>query len=647
MAKVRVYELAKNMGLESKELLKQLHELGVEVRSHMSALDEETAKLVLETVKEEKKEEKEERKKLEVREGITVGELAGEIGVKPNELIKKLMQCNIFASLNEKLKRSTIEIVSKKFGFEIDVPTTVIPARVVKGKVKKEKREEEEEETAKLVPRFPIVTIMGHVNHGKTSLLDAIRDTNVAKSEKGGITQHIGACKIKLKGGEVVFLDTPGHEAFTSMRARGAQVTDIVVLVVAADDGVMPQTVEAIDHARAAGVPIVVVINKIDKPGVDPDRIKTELREYELIVEEFGGKTICVNVSATKKQGLDGLLEMLLMEAEMLELKANPDGLARGTIVEARLDRQRGAVATVLIQKGNLRVGDFFVAGTFEGKVRAMLDDHGKRITQALPSTPVEVLGFTGVPNAGDNFHACKTEKEAKDIALEARIEKREGTLHHAHHITLDELYEEIQTGKLKELKIIVKGDVQGSVEALVESLAGLGGDQVKVNVIHGGAGEINESDVMLASASNAIIIGFHVGQGEKAKWVAKEENVDIRTYHVIYDVISDIKKALEGLLEPEIVEVSVGKLEIRQVFETSKGTVAGSYVLEGKVSRDSPAKVLRESEEIYRGKIQSLRRFKESVKEIEAGYECGIVITGFSDYKTGDIIEAFRTEKK
>ena len=638
-AKLRVYELAKELGLESKKLILEMEKLGVEVRSHMSSIDEDTAKLARDSLKADK-EEKKEQDKIRVTEGLTVGQLSEKIGVKPNELIKKLMQQNIFASLNEKLKRSALEAASKKFGFEI-----AAPAR--QERKPPPKKAEEKEDVGKFPTRPPIVTVMGHVNHGKTSLLDAIRNTSVTKGEKGGITQHIGACSVRVKNGEVVFLDTPGHEAFTSMRARGAQVTDIVVLVVAADDGVMPQTLEAIDHARAAGVPIVVAVNKIDKAGADPNHIKRQLQEHDVVAEEFGGETVCLNVSATKKQGLDELLEMLLLEAEMLELKANPEGHAAGTIIEAKLDRQKGPVATVLVRKGKLKIGDFFVAGTFEGKVRAMIDDRGKRIEQATPSTPVEVLGFTGVPNAGDDFQAFKTEKKAREIAMERALQKREEDLRRAHHITLDELFEQIDTGELKELKIIVKGDVQGSVEALVQSLEGLSGDEVKVSVIHAGVGEINESDVMLASASDAIVIGFHAGQSEKAKRLGKEEHVDIRTYHVIYDIITDISKALEGLLEPEIVEVGVGKAEVRQVFDTSKGIIAGSYVIEGKILRNYQAKLLRENKEIHRSKISSIRRFKENVNEVETGFECGISLAGFDDLQEGDIIEVFKMEEK
>ena len=640
MAKLRVYELAKELGLESKELIRKLEKLGVEVRSHMSSLDEDTAKLVRDSLKADK-EEKGEQEKIRVAEGLTVGQLSEKIGVKPNELIKKLMQQNIFASLNEKLKRSALEIASKKFGFEIVTPTRQ------ERKPPPPKKEEREEEVGDFPTRPPIVTVMGHVNHGKTSLLDAIRDTAVAKAEKGGITQHIGACRVRVKNGEVIFLDTPGHEAFTSMRARGAQVTDIVVLVVAADDGVMPQTLEAIDHARAADVPIVVAVNKIDKAGADSNRIKRQLQEHDVVAEELGGKTVCVNVSATKKEGLDELLEMLLLEAEMLELKANPEGHATGTIIEAKLDKQKGPVATVLVRKGKLGIGDFFVAGTFEGKVRAMIDDRGRKVNQATPSIPVEVLGFTGVPNAGDDFQAFRTEKKVREVAMGRALQKREEDLCRAHHITLNELFEQIQTGKLKELKIIVKADVQGSGEALVQSLEKLGGDEVKVSVIHSGVGEINESDVMLASASDAIVVGFHVGQGEKAKRLSKEEDVDVRTYHVIYDVITDISKALEGLLEPEIVETGVGKAEVRRVFETSKGIIAGSYVIEGRILRDYQAKLLRENEEIHRGKISSVRRFKENVNEVEAGFECGISLAGFDDIQEGDIIEVFKMEEK
>jgi translation initiation factor IF-2 len=635
MEKTRVYELAKKLGMGSKVLVEKLQKLGVEVKSHMSSLDGETVGLVLDSLKTEE----EKREKIKVSENLTVGQLAGKIGIKPNEIIKKLMQRNIFASLNEKLNKSSMEIASKEFEFE------VVSHLPVKEKI--QRKEETKEEIEKLAPRPAIVTVMGHVNHGKTSLLDSIRNTNVVRGEKGGITQHIGADKVKVKNGEVVFLDTPGHEAFTSMRARGANVTDIVILVVAADDGVMPQTIEAIDHAHAAGVPIIVAINKIDKPGADPDRIKRELREHGVAVEEFGGKTICVNISATQKKGLDELMEMLLLEAEMLELKANPDGFAEGTVIESKLDVRRGTVATVLVQKGKLKIGDYFVAGVFEGKVRAMNDYRGKKLNQADPSTPVEVMGLTGIPNAGDSFQAFGTDKESREIALQRRLLKREEDTGSIHHITLDELYGQIQNGKLKELKLIVKGDVHGSVEVLVQSLEGLSGNGVNLKVLHAGTGEINESDVMLASASDAIVIGFHVGQREKAKRLGKEENVDIRTYHVIYDVISDIKKALEGLLEPEIVEVRVGRAEIRQVFETSKGKIAGSYVIEGKIVRDSPAKIIRENNEIYRSKISSIRRFKENVNEVETGFECGISITGFEDLQEGDIVETFKMEEK
>lgn len=644
MEKVRVYELAKKLEIGSKVLIEKLQKLGVEVKSHMSSLDGETVELVLDSLKVEGKEKAAEKKEeqISVNENLTVGQLAGKIGIKPNEIIKKLMQRNIFASLNEKLNKSAMGVASKEFGFEVG---SHVPA---KEKIPKKKEEEgEEEEAGNLLPRSAIVTIMGHVNHGKTSLLDSIRNTNVVRGEKGGITQHIGADKVKVKNGEVVFLDTPGHEAFTSMRARGANVTDIVILVVAADDGVMPQTIEAIDHAHAADVPIVVAINKIDKPGTDPEQIKRELQEHGVIVEEFGGKTICVNISATQKKGLDELMEILLLEAEMLELKANPDGFAKGTIIEAKLDVRRGPVATVLVQKGELKIGDYFVAGVFEGKVRAMNDYRGKKLNKAGPSTPVEVMGFAGIPNAGDSFQSFGTDKESREVALQRQLLKREEDMKSIHHVTLDELYGQIQSGKLKELNLIVKGDVHGSVEALVQSLEGLSGNGVNLKVLHTGTGEINESDVMLASVSNAIIIGFHVGQGEKVKRLGKEENVDIRTYHVIYDVISDIKKALEGLLEPEIIEVRAGRAEIRQVFDTSKGKIAGSYVIEGKIVRDSPAKIIRENDEIYRSKISSIRRFKENVNEVETGFECGISVTGFEDFQEGDIVETFKMEEK
>jgi translation initiation factor IF-2 len=489
---------------------------------------------------------------------------------------------------------------------------------------------------------------MGHVDHGKTSLLDAIRETKVTESEAGGITQHIGAYKVNLKGKDIVFLDTPGHEAFTSMRARGAKVTDIVVLVVAADDGVMPQTIEAINHAKAANVPIVVSVNKIDKPEANPSKVKNELAEYGIIPEEWGGQNIFVEVSAKQRLGIENLLEMILLQAEVIELKANPDKHARGTIIEARLDRGRGPVATVLVQSGTLNVGDAFLAGTFAGKVRALNNDNGRKINSAGPSTPVEVIGFSDVPSSGDIFTVVDDEKRARQVALLRQQKQKLAAIAKTKKLTLDELYAKIKEGEIKELSIIIKGDVQGSVEAIKDALENISHPQVKVRVIHFSAGGINESDVMLATASNAIIIGFNVRPELKASQIAEKEGVDIRLYNVIYEAIEDVKKALEGLLEPTLKEKILGRAEVRQTFPISRvGTVAGCYVLDGFMTRTSDGlRVIRDNIVVYEGKMSSLKRFKEDVKEVQTGYECGIMIENFNDIKIGDIIENYIIEK-
>jgi len=498
-----------------------------------------------------------------------------------------------------------------------------------------------------LVRRPPVVTIMGHVDHGKTSLLDAIRETNVIAGEAGGITQHIGAYDVELNGRKITFLDTPGHEAFTAMRARGAKVTDIVILVVAADDGVMPQTREAVNHSKAAGVPIIVAINKIDKPGSKPERVRQELMELGLVSEEWGGDTIFVEVSAKKRINLPELLEMVLLQADVLDLKSNPDKPARGTIIEAKLDRGRGPVATVLVQEGTIKVGDYFVAGFQSGRVRAMQNYRGDKILNAGPAMPVEVIGFTGVPDTGDVFVSLADEKQAKEIAAHRAQKIRETELAKSSKLSLEQLYEKIQKGEVKDLNVIVKGDVQGSVEAVSESLRKLTTDAIRLNVIHASVGAITETDVNLATASNAIILGFNVRPEVKAQNLAEKEGVDLRLYNIIYDAVDDIKKAMEGLLEPTLKEKHLGRAEIREVFSVPKvGNVAGCFVLDGKMVRNARVRLLRDNVVIFEGKMSSLRRFKDDMKDVASGYECGIGLENYNDIKIGDIIEAFDIEK-
>ncbi|MBI3592621.1 MAG: translation initiation factor IF-2 [Nitrospirae bacterium] len=578
------------------------------------------------------------KKSIKLEEGTTVKAFADMIGQKISDVIKKLMELGYMATVNQPIDMDAAMLVAEGFGTKVETVSAeqldVIEAVV--------------EEAADLFPRPPVVTIMGHVDHGKTSLLDAIRETKVTETEAGGITQHIGAYKISLQGKNITFLDTPGHEAFTALRARGAKVTDIVVLVVAADDGVMPQTVEAIDHSRAANVPIVVAINKIDKPEANPKRVKTELAERGVLAEDWGGQNIFVEVSAKKKLGIEHLLEMILLQAEVMELKANPNRHARGTIIEAKLDRGRGPVATVLIQSGTLKIGDAFVAGAASGRVRALIDDTGKKIQEAVPSTPVEVIGFSEVPTAGDVFVSVEDEKKARQIAL-ARLQKqRLAEIARHRKLTLDELYAKIKEGQIKELNIVIKGDVQGSVEAIKQSLEGITHSEVKVRVIHASAGGINESDVMLAAASNAIIIGFNVRPELKASQIAEKEGVDIRLYNIIYEAIEDVKKALEGLLEPTLKEKVLGRAEVRQAFQVSRlGTIAGCYVIDGTINRTSDGiRVIRDNIVIYEGKLSSLKRFKEDVKEVQTGYECGIMIENFNDLKVGDVLENYIIEK-
>ncbi len=574
---------------------------------------------------------------IRIAEVIPVGDLAKRMGVKGGELIKKLMDIGVMANINQVIDADLAALVASEFGYEVEKTSLELQGIL-------EKKEDLPEQ---LRPRPPVVTVMGHVDHGKTMLLDAIRKTNVVEGEAGGITQHIGAYDVELENGHVVFIDTPGHEAFTAMRARGAQVTDIVVLVVAADDGVMPQTKEAIDHARAANVPIVVAINKIDKPNANPEKVKKELADLGLIPEKWGGSTLFAEVSAKQRTGIKELLELVLLQAEILELKANPDKPARGTIIEAKLDKGRGPVATVLVQEGTLRSGDPFIAGAHYGRVRALFNDRGYKVSEAGPSTPVEVLGFDDVPEAGESFIVVTDERMAKEVSLYRQEKIRQKELSKLSKVSLEELYEKIKKGEVKELNVIIKADVQGSIEAVREALKKLHTEEVKVNILHDAVGGITETDVNLASASNAIIIGFNVRPVPKAVLLAEQEKVDIRTYSVIYDAISDIKKALEGLLEPTYKEHLLGRAQVIQLFNIRKvGTIAGSLILDGKVMRGSHARVLRDSVVVYDGRIASLKRFKDDIKECVQGLECGIWIENFNDIKIGDIIESYEMEE-
>lgn len=686
MSKIRVYELAKELNISSKKLIEMLmEEFNVEVKNHMSVIEDEDAELIKEFLTgvdtEELKDDNDDKKKsivdeyedilseevnkgnkkkkktkkqiaaekakaeqefaentiLEIGETITVKELADMLKKPYADVIKNLMFLGIMAAVNQEIDYNTAEKLCEKYEIMCE---------------KKEESSEletlnvEEEDDENLVKRPPIVTVMGHVDHGKTSLLDAIRKTKVIDSEAGGITQHIGAYTVTINGEKITFLDTPGHEAFTAMRARGAQITDIVILVVAADDGIMPQTKEAISHCKAANVPIVVAINKIDKPGANIDRVKQELTEYGLVSEDWGGDTICVPVSAKKGINLDQLLEMVLLTAEMLELKANPNRKAMGTVIEAKLDKGRGAVASLLVQSGTLSVGDSILVGSTYGRIRAMFNDDGKKIKSAGPSMPVEILGLSEVPAAGDRFNEVRDEKTARDMAEKRKEKLKIETLNSNHRVSLEDLYNQIREGKVKELAIIVKADVQGSVEAIKQSLEKLSTDDVKVRVIHGGVGAITETDVTLATASNAIIIGFNVRPDSNASALAEKEEVEIKTYRIIYDAIEDVKSAMIGMLEPEYREVILGKAEIRETYKISNvGTIAGCYVLDGKIVRNSEVRIIREGVVVFEGVLASLKRFKDDVKEVASGYECGLSVDRFNDIKVGDIIEAFKME--
>ncbi len=569
---------------------------------------------------------------------MTVGEFAKLLKREPSEVIKKLLFLGIVATINQDIDTDAMELIADEFGVKM---TVVEP-------VDEEALDMliEEDKPQDLVPRPPVVTIMGHVDHGKTTLLDAIRQSRITATESGGITQHIGAYQVEVQGRRITFLDTPGHEAFTTMRARGAQVTDVTILVVAADDGVMPQTVEAINHAKAANVPIIVAVNKIDKPDANPDRIKQELTQHGLVAEEWGGDTIFVNISALKKQGLDTLLEMVLLVADLQELKANPKARPRGTVIEAKLDKGRGPVATILVQNGTLKVGDIVVAGQTYGRVRAMVNDVGRRLKEAGPSTPVEILGLNEVPSAGDLFVVYDDERAARHLVEKRQSRDKVQQQQNTSRVTLDDLYRHIQEGNVKELNVIVKADVQGSVEALVQAIEKIEVEGVRVNVIHRGAGAITESDVLLASTSNAIIIGFHVRPDANAARAAEAEKVDIRLYRVIYNVIEEIESAMKGMLDPTYKEVVIGHAEVRQTFHISKvGTVAGCYVTDGKITRDAECRVIRDGVVVYEGKLDTLKRFKDDAREVAQGFECGLTLEKYNDIKIGDIVEAFKME--
>ena len=576
---------------------------------------------------------------IEVPDEITVGEFALRLKVSAPEVIKKLMSLGVFAAINDTIDFDTAVLVADEFHAKVEKEVVVtIEERII---------DDSEDDEANLVPRAPVVVVMGHVDHGKTSILDVIRHSHVTEGEAGGITQHIGAYRVQVDGRDITFLDTPGHAAFTTMRARGAQVTDIAVLVVAADDGNRPQTVEAINHAKAAGVSIIVAINKMDKEGANPERVKEQLTEYELVPEEWGGDTPCIPVSAHTKQGIDDLLEMILLTADMMELKANPDRAAKGTVIEARLDKGMGPVATVLVQNGTLRAGDTIVAGTTVGRVRSMMDDRGRRVKEAGPSVPVEITGLNDVPVGGDIFNAVSDERLARELVEQRLTEQKEAQFNSQTKVTLDNLFEQMKEGDMKELKIIVKADVQGSVEAVRQSLEKLSNDEVRVHIIHGAVGAISESDVMLANASNAIIVGFNVRPDPVAEENAKRDGVDMRLYRIIYDCIEEIESAMKGMLAPKYREVALGRAECRETYKISNvGMVIGGHVTSGKITRNAQVRVVRDGIIVADDKVASLRRFKDDVREVAEGYDCGITLEKFSDIKQGDVLEAYEMEE-
>lgn len=678
MSKLRLYELAKELNVPSKDLIEVLKdEFNIEVKNHMSIIEEEDAALIKELLEgnegklaeltsktivdeyedilnqEAGKIKKDRRKRknnqneekqildvevIEIGETITVKELAEQINKPANDVIRTLMFLGVMAAMNQEIDFETAKKVAEKYEISAYIKEN--------DSTLEEHFEEEEIEDENLESRPPIITVMGHVDHGKTSLLDAIRKAKVTDTEAGGITQHIGAYTVDINGQKLTFLDTPGHEAFTAMRARGAQITDIVILVVAADDGIMPQTVEAINHCKAANVPMIVAINKIDREGANQDRIKQELTEHGLVVEDWGGDVIAVPVSAKQNLNIDTLLEMVVLTAEMLELKANPGRKGKGTVIEAKLDKGRGAVASLLVQNGTLHAGDSIIVGSTYGRIRAMFDDAGKKIKSAGPSIPVEVLGLSDVPAAGDRFTVVKDEKTARQMAEARREKERQENFNSAHKVSLEDLYSQIREGKVKELSVIIKADVQGSIEAIKGSLEKLSTDDVKVRVIHSAVGAITETDITLASASNAIVIGFNVRPENSAVALAEKDGVEVKTYRIIYDAIEDVKSAMIGMLDPEYKEVILGTAEIRNTFKISNvGTIAGGYVLTGKLVRNADVRLLRDNIVILDSKLASLKRFKDDVKEVNAGYECGFSLEKFNDIKEGDIIEAYTME--
>lgn len=705
MSKQRIYEYAKDLNIKSKDVIDELKKTGIEVSNHMQTLEDDQVKALDKVFKKNQapKQQKEQKNtqsnhknqkqgnnqkqsnnqkqgnnqqqkgknngpkqnkknnkgnknkkqnkknapqqpsepkelpsKITYTEGITVGELSDKLGVDSSEIIKKLFLLGIMANINQSLDIEALELVASDYGVELEEEVVIDDNDL---SIYFEDVEEDED----AIVRPAVVTIMGHVDHGKTTLLDSIRNTRVTEGEAGGITQHIGAYQITNNGKKITFLDTPGHAAFTTMRARGAQVTDITILVVAADDGVMPQTIEAINHAKEADVPIIVAVNKIDKPTANPDRVMQELAEYNLIPEDWGGDTIFVPLSALSGEGIDDLLEMLILVSEVQELKANPNKAAVGTVIEAELDKSRGPAASLLVQNGTLNVGDALVVGNTHGKVRAMVNDLGKRIKTAGPSTPVEITGLSDVPQAGDRFVVFKDEKKARRIGEAREQENIIQQRQESKNVTLDNLFEQMKQGEMKDLNVIIKGDVQGSVEALAASLMKIDVEGVNVRIIHTATGAINESDVTLAHASNGIIIGFNVRPDAGAKRAADAENVDMRLHRVIYNVIEEIESAMKGMLDPEFEEKVIGQAEVRQTFKVSKvGTIAGSYVTEGKITRDAGVRVIRDGVVLFEGELDTLKRFKDDVKEVAQGYECGITIAKFNDIKEGDIIEAF-----
>ena len=614
-----------------KDTLARLTAKGAKNKSAKYRRDKREA--VAERMNEEFEREEMERSTLKVTEFVTVSELATMMNVSPTEVITACMNLGLMVSINQRLDAEALVVVAEEFGFKIEFVSADIQEAIA----------DEEDKEEDLVPRPPIVTVMGHVDHGKTSLLDNIRKTNVIEGEAGGITQHIGAYSVELNGQKITFLDTPGHEAFTAMRARGAAVTDVAIIIVAADDNVMPQTIEAINHAQAAGVPMVFAINKIDKPGANPDHIKEQLAQMNYLVESWGGKYQDQEISAKKGINLDKLLEKVLLEAEMLNLRANPNKKAVGTVIESTLDKGRGYVSTVLVQGGTLHVGDVILSGTYTGRVKAMFNENGKKVTEAGPSTPVQVLGLNGAPQAGDSFNVMDDDRSAREIANKREQLQRMQGIMTQKHVTLDEIGRRIAIGSFKELNIIVKGDVDGSVEAMSGSLIKLSKESVQVNVIHAAVGQISESDVLLAAASNAIIVGFQVRPSASARKLAEKEEIEIRLYSIIYDAINDIKDAIEGMLEPVMKEEIVASVEVMEIFKISKvGTVAGCIVREGKLQRSTPIRVIRDGIVIYTGKLGSLKRFKDDVKEVTVGQDCGLNIESYNDVKVGDIVEGY-----